>query len=103
MIKARYYQTILSYEVTQHLMNSRKFVIQEAFNVGKGTNLIKQLPFEGFLQLVESNVPMIFNFTVAVNTSAKVSVCFIDCRNTGPKTIPYITPFPLLLDFNIMI
>ena len=74
MIKARYYQTILSYEVTQHLMNSRKYVIHEAFNMGKGTDLIRKLPFDDFLQLVENNVPMIFNFAIAVNTIAKV--CF---------------------------
>ena len=74
MIKARYYQTILPYEVTQHLMNSRKYVIHEAFNMGKGTDLIRKLPFEDFLLLVENNVPMIFNFTIAVNTIAKVRI-----------------------------
>ena len=100
MIKARYYQTILSYDVTQHIMNSRKFVIQEAFNVGKGTNLIKQLPFEDFLQLVENNVPMIFNFTVAVNTSAKVRVYFINWRDKSPKKRSIISPlFPIITRF----
>lgn len=74
MIKARYYQKILPYEVTQHLMNSRKYVIHEAFNVGKGTDLIRKLPLEDFLLLVESNVPMIFNFAIAVNTIAKVRI-----------------------------
>ena len=74
LIKSRYYQTILSYEVTQHLMNARKFVFQEAFNTRKGRELIKELPLEDFLQLVENNVPMIFNFSIAVNTSSKVCI-----------------------------
>ena len=80
MIKARNYQTILSYEVTQHLMNSRKYVIHEAFNMGKGTDLTKKLPLDDFLKLVEHNVPMIFNFTIAVNTIAKV--CLYSFINT---------------------
>ena len=74
MIKARYYQTILSYEVTQHLLNSRKFVAKEAFNTGEGSyKLIKDLPFGDFLRLIEYNIPMIFNFAIAVNTDKKVS------------------------------
>ena len=74
LIKSRYYQTILSYDVTQHLMNSRKFVIQEAFSKGIFGDLINQLPLNDFLQLVEKNLPIVFNFNVAVNTSTKV--CF---------------------------
>ena len=75
MIKARYYQTILSYEVTQHLLNSRKFVAKEAFNTGEGSyKLIKDLPFRDFLHLVEYNIPMIFNFAIAINTNEKVSI-----------------------------
>ena len=75
MIKARYHQTILSYEVTQHLMNSRKFVAKEAFNTGEASfQLIKDLPFRDFLLLVELNIPMVFNFAIAINTNEKVSM-----------------------------
>ena len=76
IIKAGYYQTILSYEVTQNVMKSKKFVIQEAFSLGKpkeAFGLIEDLPLEDFLILVEHNVPMIFNFMVALDTSPKVS------------------------------
>ena len=80
MIKARYYQTILSYEVTQHLLNSRKFVAKEAFNTGEGSyKLIKDLPFRDFLRLVEYNIPMIFNFAIAMNTNEKVSIITFIC------------------------
>lgn len=78
MIKSRYYQTILPYEVTQHLMNSRKFVAKEAFNTGKSSyELINSLPFQDFLQLVENNIPMVFNFAVAINTNEKVIISYI--------------------------